>query len=134
VTFEDQSPVTATLRLDGAAFVSGTAVTTEGEHTLVIEAGDIFGNQGQLTIRFTLDKTRPVLTLSGVSDGEILGGPVTLTWSSTDLQPGTTVGTLDFAPITSGATVSASGWHVWTVHATDGAGNVTTETRGFTLE
>ncbi|MFP5106283.1 S8 family serine peptidase [Neobacillus sp. C211] len=46
----------ATATLDGKAFTSGTAVTREGNHTLVVT--DASGNE--TTVKFTIDKTAPI--------------------------------------------------------------------------
>ena len=49
---------TGTATLNGASFVSGTTVSTEGIYTLIIT------NAGQTTtIHFVLDKTKPVITI-----------------------------------------------------------------------
>src|SRR5262249_8863327 len=125
---------TATITLDNQPFTSGTMVSAEGDHVLFIRAVDSFNNARQLTIRFTIDKTPPVLPLSGVQNGDILNHSVTLTFSATDLHPGTTTSTLDGAPIVSGAKVNAEGDHFWVVTSTDAAGNSATETRTFTLD
>lgn len=134
ISVTDASSVTVTATLDGAAFTSGTAVNAAGAHRLVVNAVDAAGNSASRTIDFTQDFTPPVLTLAGVTHGAILRGPVTLTFSATDANPGTTTSTLDGAAFTSGGSVSAAGAHTWVVRSTDAAGNLATETRSFTLD
>ena len=109
ITFSDATALTATL--DGSAFTSGSTVSTESAHTLIVT--DAVGNT--TTVNFTIDKTSP--TVTGTSDGGSYNTDLTLT-----LSDGTA--TLDGSAFTSGSTVSAEGTH--TLIATDAAGNTTT--------
>jgi Listeria/Bacterioides repeat len=67
-----------TAALDGTAFVSGTTVSKEGKHSLVVT--DAAGNS--TTVEFVLDKTAPVLSLKAgnkaVKNGGISSGAVTV--------------------------------------------------------
>ena len=58
---KDDSEITATL--DGKPYTSGTPITGEGEHTLIVT--DKAGNETKIS--FTIDKTAPKIT--GVEDG-----------------------------------------------------------------
>ncbi|MGV3262988.1 Ig-like domain-containing protein [Cytobacillus pseudoceanisediminis] len=59
---------TGTALLDDKAFISGTAVTTEGVHKLVVT-----GNNGvSTTVNFTIDKTKPVVDDADAVDGTSL--------------------------------------------------------------
>ncbi|MCD1262050.1 hypothetical protein B5M42_025040, partial [Paenibacillus athensensis] len=106
-----------TATLDGSAFTSGSTVSAEGAHTLIVT--DTAGNV--TTVNFTIDKTGP--TVTGAADGGSYNTNRTLT-----LSDGTA--TLDGSAFTSGSTVSAEGSH--TLIATDAAGNTTTIT--FTID
>jgi hypothetical protein len=134
ISITDQSAFTSTITLDGSPFISGTAVSNEGDHLLVVDAVDIFSNASHVEVRFTQDFTPPVLTISGVTSGEIINQPVTITFAETDLHPGTVTATLNGAPFTSGATVSAEGDYVLVVTGTDGAGNSTQQTLSFAID
>ncbi|MBD3920983.1 InlB B-repeat-containing protein [Paenibacillus sp. PR3] len=103
--------------LDGAAFTSGSIVSAEGAHTMVVT--DAAGNT--TTVSFTIDKTAP--TVTGVTDGASYNTDRTIT-----LSDGTA--TLDGAVFTSGSKVSAEGLH--TLVATDAVGN--TRTIDFTID
>ncbi|MGE5701646.1 MAG: Ig-like domain-containing protein [Clostridia bacterium] len=100
-----------TATLDGSAFTSGSAVSAEGTHTLIVT--DAAGNV--TTVNFTIDKTPP--TVTGVTDGASYNSDRTIT-----LGDGTA--TLNGAAFASGSTVSAEG--TYTLIATDEAGNTTT--------
>jgi len=134
ITVVDASAFTSAATLDGAPFVSGTAVTAAGAHVLEVAATDVFGNSAFKAIRFTIDKTAPSLTLHGPADGSFLNAPVTLPWTVSDATAVTVEATLNGLPLQSGDTVSAEGVYVWQVTATDAAGNVTSESRQFALD
>ncbi|MFC3802566.1 beta strand repeat-containing protein [Cohnella sp. GCM10012308] len=102
-----------TATLDGSPFTSGSTVSAEGPHTLVVTDGA--GNTS--TIHFTIDKTAPIVT--GVTEGLLYNISQTITFNE-----GTAA--LDGSPFTSGSTVSAEGPH--TLIVTDTAGNTTTVT------
>lgn len=81
--------VTATL--NGAAYTSGTAITTSGAKTLIVTALDKAGNQSQKTVNFTVNKT-PTLSLI-TANNLVLTEENTLpiTGSATDLDSGNVV-------------------------------------------
>lgn len=101
----------ATAKLDGKDYTSGTVVTSEGDHTLVVT--DTSGNE--TTVKFTIDKTAPVVT--GVSNNGLYNEDVIITFNE-----GTA--TLDGDDFTSGKAVTSEGSH--TLVVTDAAGNATT--------
>ncbi|MFH1618475.1 MAG: Ig-like domain-containing protein [bacterium] len=57
-----------TLALDGSPFVSGSTVSAEGGHTLAVSATDASGHSSQKTVFFTIDLTKPVVSISGVEE------------------------------------------------------------------
>lgn len=134
VVVTEPNPGTVVTTVDGAPFTSGDVVSSEGAHLLRVVATDAAGLMAEREVRFTIDRTPPVLVLAGVADGEFVNRAVTLTFSATDLLPVTLVGTLDGQPLSSGDVVAAEGAHVWRVTATDAAGNTSTAQRNFTLD
>ena len=134
VTVQDQSAFTTVFTLDGVPFANGDVATTAGAHVLSLTATDASGNSALLVIHFVIDRTPPVLTLTGPADGSLGIGPVTLAFSATDPNLGAVTATLDGVAFASGGSVAADGVHIWTVTATDGAGNSVTQTRTFTLD
>ncbi|WP_218833108.1 S8 family serine peptidase [Bacillus sp. 7884-1] len=107
----------ATAKLDGKDYTSGTAVTSEGNHTLVVTDASGY----ETTVKFTIDKTTPVVT--GVSNNGLYNKDVIITFNE-----GTA--TLDGNEFTSGKTVASEGSH--TLVVTDAAGNETTV--NFTID
>jgi uncharacterized repeat protein (TIGR01451 family) len=124
---------TVTATLDGQPFTSGTAVTTEGDHTLRVVATDTAGNYSTEVRSFTIDKTAPVLQISGVTEGEARNGPVTPAFSATDLHLGAVTATLNGQPFTSGTTLTEPGNYTLEVAATDTCGNSSMQTVRFTI-
>src|SRR5262249_58576381 len=88
ISVVDITPVSVAATLDGQAFVSGTPISgPEGAHTLAITATDAAGNSSSSQIRFTFDFTPPVITITGVTDGQYSRQPVTPASTITDDQP-----------------------------------------------
>jgi RHS repeat-associated protein len=123
-----------TATLDGQSFASGTAVSSEGQHTLAISASDQATNSTVRQVVFTIDTTPPVLQISGVANGEIRNSAVSITFSASDAHLGQVTATVDGSPISTGTSVSSEGDHVLVVTAVDEAGNSSSENRAFTLD
>jgi subtilase family serine protease/flagellar hook assembly protein FlgD len=119
--------------LDGAAFASGTVVTAEQAHALVVTARDVVDQAVSLTVQFVIDKTAPVITL-GDLDGRYFGGPVTVAFTVADANLVETLATLDGAPVANGATVRDEGTHKLVVTARDCAGHQVSATATFTVD
>ncbi len=125
---------TVTATLDGQPFTSGTAVTAQGDHTLRIEAADQTGNLSTETRTFTIDKTDPAITLTGVTDGAVVNTDLMPTFTATDAHLSLVTATLNGAPFTSGATITAEGDYRLVVTATDTCGNSSSRTVLFTID
>ena len=110
ITVDDASPVTVDIRLDGAAFVSGTAVTGEGAHLLAVHAEDIAANATDASVGFVVDDTPPLVTITGVADGAIVSS-ATAGMTVTDANPADQTMTLDGAPYAPGAPIDTEGPH-----------------------
>ncbi len=106
-----------TATLNGSAFVSGGLVGEEGDYTLLVT--DAAGNE--TTVRFTVDKTDPIVT--GVNNGENYNADRRVTFNE-----GTA--TLNGDSFASGDEVTEEG--EYTLIVTDAAGNSTTVT--FSLD
>ncbi|MCP3960941.1 MAG: hypothetical protein GY719_24100, partial [bacterium] len=115
-------------------FTSGTAVTAEGDYTLEVTASDVAGNSSTETRTFTIDKTDPAITISGVSDGEVSNFVVTPVIEVTDLHLGPVTITLDGQPFVGGTAVDVLGTHTLAVTAEDLCGNSSAETITFTVD
>lgn len=135
----DTSSVRATL--DGSPFVSGSTVSAEGRHALVVSAANAAGHTASAQAAFTIDTTPPQISFS-LADGAALRStsPVSVQVTVSDLNPGTSsfflnnllLGTM--VPYKSGAPITLNGQYVLNASATDLAGNVSTASVAFSLE
>ena len=119
--------------------------STAGPHSFAVTAKDVAGNTFTTSVNFTvvLDTTKPTLTvtLGGTLNAAATAyvGDVTADVVADDLGGSGLASTryvLDAdasAPVSGTITISAVGDHTLTVTATDGAGNVTTVVKTFTI-
>ncbi|HEX6639620.1 MAG TPA: Ig-like domain-containing protein, partial [Thermoanaerobaculia bacterium] len=126
----DITAVTISATLDGAAYVFGTPIATEGAHTLEGSFTDAAGWTTQIApIHFVIDKTAPVVAITDggapLVSGLEVGRSVVPVITVTDISTFTVVATLDGAAFASGSEVAADGVHTLAVTVTDAAGWVT---------
>lgn len=107
---------------------------TPGQNALVTTARDACGNVRRTCRAVVLDNQKPVITVSGVTEGQFVRGPVVLTFTVEDAHLDTVTATLDGVPFESGGTVTGDGPHVLTVTAVDRAGNSEEVQRNFTID
>ncbi|MGQ0800521.1 MAG: CARDB domain-containing protein [Pseudomarimonas sp.] len=55
ITIEDASAFTSTITLDGSAYLSGTVITTAGEHALRVVAEDELGHRSTQQVNFSIE-------------------------------------------------------------------------------
>ncbi len=129
-------------RLDGAPFVSGTRVSAEGPHVLNVTAATLGGVGGSSTVTFTLDKTAPLVALSGIAPGAVIVSsvPVAVDITAADLNLQTSSFLLanslfsDSVPYRSGDPIARNGSYFLSGSAADKAGNVSSATLSFRLQ
>ncbi len=108
--------------LDGALY-PGPTIGTEGEHQYRVTATDPAGNVGEDQVSFTIDRTSPAVSVSGVTDGEVATDVVTPVITISDTHLTSRSITLDGQPYVSATPIVADGPHVLVVTADDCAGN-----------
>lgn len=59
------------IQLDGTPYVSGAAISAEGDHTLSVRAADLAGNERYAAVHFRIDTTAPPLSIVAPADGSI---------------------------------------------------------------
>jgi subtilase family serine protease/flagellar hook assembly protein FlgD len=71
ITITDAHPDPAQdfVRLDGQSYVQGTPVAAEGAHVLFVRALDRAGNRRERSVRFTIDRTPPMLQFLAPANG-----------------------------------------------------------------
>ena len=138
ITFSqnDVNAGTLTATLDGAPFVTGTAVGgADGPRQLIVTAVDRAGNTTIETRNFTIDGTRPVVTLDpDLQDGGFYPRQAAVAFAGADLNLLSVTATLDAQPFNSGNAIAVDGAHTLVVMARDRAGNWTTVTRAFIID
>jgi hypothetical protein len=123
ITISDASPVTVTKVLDGQPYLGG-AVTAEGNHALVVTAVDAGGASTTKSLSFIVDRTAPVLSVSGVNDGAFYAGAVTPSITASDANLVSLSATLDGDVYQSDVPIATEGPHALAVGALDCAGNL----------
>lgn len=133
VTVTDAGPVTWSATLNGAPFTIAP-ITVDGAHTLTVSAVDKAGNSAVKTVAFSIDKSAPVISVTGVTDGAYYNSPVfpLVTISDTNLK--TSSITMDGQAYTSGSKVAEAGSHTLLATAEDQAGSTTSRTVRFTID
>lgn len=120
-----------TMTLNGQTYNNGQVVTGEGSYTLIVDAVDEAGNKAATSItRFFIDKTAPVITVTGVTDGAKYDG--SLPAPSFNAGKDNITVTLDGVNY-DGNAVTKVGTHEFVITATDLAENVTTKNIKFTI-
>ncbi|MCY1003404.1 DUF6531 domain-containing protein [Myxococcus sp. MISCRS1] len=126
--------VSISATLNGNPIASGDPITLQRLHTLIVEATDQAGNVTRQEHTFTIDRTDPSLTVTGVEEGGRYAAPVAITFSATDANFLSVTGTLDGAPYTSGDPITTHGPHVFVAVALDRAQNRTEVRREFRVD
>jgi len=131
IEVQDTTATTVDAKLDGAAFVSETAVTQEAWHTLTVKATDALGFVTELLpIEFAVDKTPPVVTVT--ENGVPFAGNVNLDHDAaphvavSDVTAYTIDAKVDGQPFALGSLVTAEGPHTLDVTVKDAAQWTTT--------
>jgi hypothetical protein len=138
----DRPGVAGTYAACGSTTPSYSDLTADGSYTFSTRATDTAGNAGAATTRsWTVDRTPPNSSIGGGPSGPMNSTTATFPFSATGgavsyeckLNPGT-----DWEPCSSGKSYSSltPGTYVFSVRATDGAGNVedTPATATFTVD
>jgi len=140
--------------MNSASTSNSRSFTEDGVYQVTATATDAAGNQTVQTIGFTLDKTAPVLSISGTPDGSYNGNPVTLNFAAVESFYETDNVTISVERKYEGSTYSSrvnfvntaknsnvsntfatDGEYTVVMTATDRAGNTATEqTLHFTLD
>lgn len=139
---------------DGETTTATYTFSEDGIYQVTVQAVDAAGNSDTKTISFTVDRTAPVLSMTGVSAGAYSNTPVTVHFQSVESffetnsvrinverkLAGSTFGrSIDFSSTGKTSNVSnifaEDGDYTITFSATDGAGNIAAvQTLSFTVD
>jgi len=133
-TITSNEPVTFTYTIDSVGVTSDITTSDtftldglpEGSHTLTITATDVAGNLSTTTYSWTTDYTAPATSFT--STPASLTNATTADFTFTSSEASTYSYTLDGSAVASatGLPISTGGSHIFTVTATDAAGNSST--------
>ena len=134
IAVTDDSPYTSTNRLNGQDYISSTPITNENDYLLLVFAKDIFHNISSRTVNFVIDKTPPLITVTGVTDEGVYNYDVIPVVTIEELYSKTNIITLNGEPLVSGAAIHDDGEYVLNVYAEDLAGNISTVGVSFIID
>lgn len=121
------------ITLNGTAYQLAS-ITADGAYTLTVTGTDRSGNQTTKSVRFTVDKTAPTITVANVSSGGFYNVDVVPTVTVTDVNLKGSTATLNGQPYASGTPLTAEGAYTLAVSAEDLAGNTATQTVNFIID
>lgn len=129
-----QNATISKIEMNGSPFTPGTVESSEGVYHLYAYGEDAAQNTSRTYVNFVIDKTAPVISVSGVKDQGLYNKPVTPNIQVTDLHLDSTTVTMNGKPFASGQTISDDGKYTLLVSATDKAGNVKQSSLSFQVD
>ena len=138
VSVVEAHPGSTTATLDGAPFVPGTAVSSEGTHRLTVVAQDRAGNRTTRSVSFTVDTSPPALAITQPVPGSVVGElPAALSGTCGDAVRVSSAG-MSVSPVNGAFTFPAwpfvEGGITAHVTAVDAAGNEARATAGYVVD
>lgn len=109
-------------------------ISTEDTFILTVTATDLSGNETSKTVNFTIDKTPPSITITGVSEGEFYNTDRTPEVTITDANPRESSITLNGEGYATGNPITDERTYTLAVSAEDKAGNTSVENVSFTID
>lgn len=110
----------------------------EGSNVFRVKATDAMGNESaETTVSVTRDSTVPTINVTGISDGDIVGGPINITVSITDTHRDVSAESIKLDGVTKTSPITGyntEGTHTLVVNAADTYGNASSETITFTID
>lgn len=133
--------VTVTCQLDGGAATACTSPTSytglaEATHTFTLRGTDAAGNTATKTYTWTVDTTPPAVTLTATPSNPSNSSSASFSFSATGATTTCSIDGGAAAACTSPAayTSLADGSHTFAVNATDGAGNMSSQSYTWTID
>ncbi len=116
---------------------SATLTTEEAGQIISTTCSDAANNSATASHTVNIDKTAPMLTMPDLASNYTVGSSVLISYAAVESlsQLASVSATLDDIPVSSGSTVLLSqlGNHIFTLTATDQAGNIETQAMQFTV-
>ena len=105
-------PTKTVMTLNGTTFYQGMQITAEGSYTLSVSAKDKAGNSALASVAFVIDRTKPVIAVTGVTNNEYTNAAsvsATITVTDLNLNNSATSIKLNGAAYVSGTAITAEG-------------------------
>lgn len=143
ITNNDLTPViqitdtnlnTTRTTLNGEDFVSGSQISGEGSYVLEVYADDLAGNISRSVRFFEIDKTAPLIEISGVSDGDLVNTSLTPTIVAVGEDVVNESATLNGASFVSSTEIVDEGVYLLAASAADAAGNTSSLSVSFEID
>ena len=77
IEINEDNLLTQSIKLNGQDYISGTLISAEGDYELIVVVEDFVGNNTEKHFLFVIDKTLPIISVSGVLDGAVYNDSVT---------------------------------------------------------
>ncbi len=133
VSISDEHLMERQVAVNGAPY-AGAVITQEGPYQLAAQARDAAGNTAQTSLWFTVDKTAPIISVTGVEEGGLYNEPVTPLVTITDPYLMLEQLTLNDEAYVSGTPITVDGQYILTARGEDGATNASTVTIAFEID
>src|SRR5574341_267152 len=133
ITVQEANLAVQEITLNGAAY-NQLPIATEGSHLLKVSATDTSGNSTVKEIRFTIDKTPPVITVAGIERNRYYNTDLSPAVSVADANLETVETALNGAAYTSGTVITAENNYELVIQAVDKAGNGSSDTYPFFID
>jgi flagellar hook assembly protein FlgD len=134
ITITEPHPDSAAILLNGAPFVSGTTISDDGTYMLSVFARDLAGNQSDTSLYFVIDKTAPVIQITGVIDSTWYNHNVTPVVTFIDPYLDSSYILLNNNPFESGTIVSDEGEYTLYAWVRDKATNISDTSVYFVID
>lgn len=119
-----------TAKLNGSPYTSKTPIIAEGNYTLTVTGNNGYGDVVNSTTSFTIDRTSPVLSISGISNGGVYTSYVTPSISTNEGTVSASLNGVNYIP---GTPIKTNGTYTLTAEALDSAGNKSTASISFQI-
>jgi hypothetical protein len=133
ITVQDLNPAAQTITLNGTPYAQ-LPISAEGNYLLKVSATDSSGNSTVKEISFTIDKTAPVISVTGIAKNAYYNRDLNPAISVTDANLDGFESFLNGSAYTSGAPVTAENNYQLVIQAVDKAGNRSSETYPFFID
>jgi len=130
IKIEDKYLISSQITLNGAPY-GGEEITADGNYELIVTSVYFSGNKKTNKVNFVIDKTAPVITVSGVENNKTYDGSVTPVIKVDDDNAIINV-TLN-GGLYDNKAINKNGQYILAVKATDKAGNISELTVNFTV-